>query len=271
MGWFKSHDGAPLDSKWVIVGRMAGVPPGVVAAVWWAALDHANQNHPRGSVKGFDVEAVAAFYGWEFEDCQRVMDALERRKLLIDGMVSQWDKRQSDSSAERTRRYRERQRDKSQQDENDTSHDTPETSPKTDETQHVTDVTSQVTDRQTDRKTEEKTLSGKPDRPDPGEPAKQVLAYLNSRVGREYREVDSNLKLIVARLREGATVDDCRRVIDARCGKWKADPKMAEYLRPATLFNATNFAQYVGELGGTGPPADAPWKSQIAELNGVEH
>jgi len=56
------------------------------------------------------------------------------------------------------------------------------------------------------------------------------------------------LKLICARLKEGATLDDMRAVVTDRFEKWGDDEKMAEYLRPATLFNATKFAQYVGEV-----------------------
>ena len=37
-------------------------------------------------------------------------------------------------------------------------------------------------------------------------------------------------------------------VIAKKVREWGADPKMSTYLRPATLFNATKFAQYQGEL-----------------------
>jgi uncharacterized phage protein (TIGR02220 family) len=87
-----------------------------------------------------------------------------------------------------------------------------------------------------------KALSGKPN-------AIAVLDYLNERTGRSYQAVDSNTKLIAGRLNEGATVEQCKAVIDAKVAKWGADPKMDEYLRPKTLFNATNYAQYAGELG----------------------
>lgn len=85
-----------------------------------------------------------------------------------------------------------------------------------------------------------KTLSGKPD-------AVDILGYLNEKTGRAYQAVDANLKLIAARLKD-ATVEECKAVVDARVAKWGSDPKMDEYLRPKTIFNATNFAQYVGEL-----------------------
>ncbi len=78
--------------------------------------------------------------------------------------------------------------------------------------------------------------------------ATDVLDFLNSKTGRAYRPVEENLKLIIARLKSGVTVMDCRQVIAKKTREWKSDPKMAEYLRPATLFNATKFEQYMGEI-----------------------
>lgn len=78
--------------------------------------------------------------------------------------------------------------------------------------------------------------------------ALQILAFLNEKTGHAYRPVKANLNLISARLKEGATVMECRQVIAKKSREWATDEKMAEYLRPATLFNATKFAQYVGEL-----------------------
>jgi uncharacterized phage protein (TIGR02220 family) len=40
-------------------------------------------------------------------------------------------------------------------------------------------------------------------------------------------------------------------VIGRKTAKWKGDAKMEEFLRPATLFNRTKFAQYLGELPAT--------------------
>jgi uncharacterized phage protein (TIGR02220 family) len=76
--------------------------------------------------------------------------------------------------------------------------------------------------------------------------AVSVLAFLNEQAGRDYRPVDANVRLIAARLREGASVEDCCSVIDRKCREWKGGD-MDQFLRPKTLFNATNFAQYQGE------------------------
>lgn len=117
----------------------------------------------------------------------------------------------------------------------------------------------------------EKPLSGKPDDAPPSDDVdsaaddgnatgegidvdpKAILQHLNERAGHAYRPVESNLRMIRARLAEGATPEECRAVINAKVAQWAKDAKMAEYLRPATLFNATNFAQYAGQL----PKAEA--------------
>ena len=85
------------------------------------------------------------------------------------------------------------------------------------------------------------------------ENAKTVLLFLNDKTGRNYRLVDTNLRLIEARLKSGASVQDCKSVIAKKARDWREDSQMMTYLRPATLFNATKFEQYIGELGAGGP------------------
>jgi uncharacterized phage protein (TIGR02220 family) len=90
--------------------------------------------------------------------------------------------------------------------------------------------------------------------------AAQILAYLNERAGRCYQPVKANLSLIVGRLNEGATPGQCKKVIDAKAAVWGSDPKMSSYLRPKTLFSATNFAQYVGDLASATPARGEQWE-----------
>lgn len=75
-----------------------------------------------------------------------------------------------------------------------------------------------------------------------------VVAFLNEKTQRNYEPGTVNIDLIVARMKEGATAEDCRAVIAKKCREWLTDPEMNVYLRPATLFNRTKFAQYKGEL-----------------------
>ena len=81
-----------------------------------------------------------------------------------------------------------------------------------------------------------------------GDPAREILAFLNKKTGRNYRPVLANLNMIRARLKEGYTADELRQVVAKKCREWRGDSFMEKYLRPATLFNATKFAQYSGEL-----------------------
>ena len=83
-------------------------------------------------------------------------------------------------------------------------------------------------------------MSGKPD-------PKAILIFLNEKTGKKYQPVKANLSLISARLKEYSE-DQLRQVIAKKCREWGTDDKMAQYLRPKTLFNATNFANYAGEL-----------------------
>ena len=96
--------------------------------------------------------------------------------------------------------------------------------------------------------TKSKTLSGKPDAPALKADAKAILSFLNEKANRAYRDNDANLDFIVARMREGYTAQECKQVVAKKCREWSGDEKMAEYLRPATLFNRTKFNQYAGEL-----------------------
>lgn len=90
--------------------------------------------------------------------------------------------------------------------------------------------------------------------------AREAIDYLNAKTGSSYRHVEANLKLVRARLGEGATLEQVKAVIDAKVREWAGDQNMADYLRPKTLFNATNFANYVGQLGATkGADAEFAW------------
>lgn len=76
-----------------------------------------------------------------------------------------------------------------------------------------------------------------------------VLDYLNERCGRSFRKTDTSLKEIRARLRDGYSAETLKRIVDAKAAEWGGDPKMSKFLRPSTLFRATNCANYEQELG----------------------
>lgn len=81
---------------------------------------------------------------------------------------------------------------------------------------------------------------------------REIVEYLNKRAGTSFKYSSKDTKrLINARLREGHTVDDFKKVIDKKVDKWGQPPKMGEkdmraYLRPLTLFG-TKFESYLNE------------------------
>lgn len=85
-------------------------------------------------------------------------------------------------------------------------------------------------------------MSGKPD------VAAQIIAEFNAITGRAYRCAGSTRKLITARIAEGFTPADLVAVVRKKFAEWGRDDKMSQYLRPETLFNATKFSSYVGQL-----------------------
>ena len=104
--------------------------------------------------------------------------------------------------------------------------------------------------------THKEPLSSKPDY------AEKILEHLNLKAGRSYRPVPSNIKLIQARLSEGNKPQDLIAVINRKCAEWLDDPKFAQYLRPSTLFNATKFNDYVGQLDSPLPAKSSQRSSQ---------
>lgn len=78
--------------------------------------------------------------------------------------------------------------------------------------------------------------------------AVEVLLYLNELTGRRFRARDETLKPIEARLRQGYSVARLKEIALLMNAKWGKDERMADYLRPKTLYAATNCANYDGVL-----------------------
>lgn len=75
---------------------------------------------------------------------------------------------------------------------------------------------------------------------------KQVIEFLNSMTGSKYKaSTKSHASNISGRLNEGHSVDDLMAVVRFKVGEWLHDPKMAQYLRPETLFQAGKFNGYL--------------------------
>ena len=91
-------------------------------------------------------------------------------------------------------------------------------------------------------------------RPKPSDPSETeqasvrvVLDKLTAQNGVRYSGTAEHTRLIVAQLRAGVSEMDLRAVI-GYCAlelDWKADPDMAKYLRPETLFGPRTIARYL--------------------------
>lgn len=78
-------------------------------------------------------------------------------------------------------------------------------------------------------------------------PYDRVIKYLNAKAGTNYRATNkATQRLIKARFNEGMTTKDFKKVIDNKCNDWLKDPKMCEFLRPATLFGS-KFESYLNQ------------------------
>lgn len=76
-------------------------------------------------------------------------------------------------------------------------------------------------------------------------PYQEIIDHLNNKIGTSYKpgakDTQSKIK---ARWVEGYRLEDFKSVIDGRARVWLKDPKMADYLRPPTLFG-TKFESYL--------------------------
>lgn len=89
----------------------------------------------------------------------------------------------------------------------------------------------------------------------------EIVTYLNDVANKNYRHTTRKTQqLIRARMNEGFSVDDFKKVIDIKNAEWKDSTKMQKFIRPETLFG-TKFESYLNqgtnEPGGYDPTRDA--------------
>ncbi len=79
----------------------------------------------------------------------------------------------------------------------------------------------------------------------------EIVNYLNEKTGKKFSpNTGSTRKHITARLKEGRTIEDCKKVIDTKCQQWLGT-QFAGFLRPETLFSPAKFENYLNEtIGG---------------------
>ncbi|NRD79797.1 conserved phage C-terminal domain-containing protein [Bacillus sp. BRMEA1] len=78
-------------------------------------------------------------------------------------------------------------------------------------------------------------------------PFVEIIHYLNEKTKSDYKlSTMKTQDLIRARLSEGFTLEDFKKVIDIKTAEWLEDPQMCKYLRPATLFGS-KFEAYLNQ------------------------
>ena len=76
---------------------------------------------------------------------------------------------------------------------------------------------------------------------------KNVVSYLNKKANTKYKPSSNKTKtLIDARINDGFTLEDFKKVIDNKITDWLKND-MAKYLRPETLFG-TKFESYLNQI-----------------------
>jgi uncharacterized phage protein (TIGR02220 family) len=95
----------------------------------------------------------------------------------------------------------------------------------------------------------------------------EVVEYLNQVTGKQHSTTKA-IEAIEKQLRSGATVQDCRDVIDHCWRMWHDDPKMVKFVNKVTPFRPSHFDAYLDEwragAAQTGKDA-APAKIQMTE------
>ena len=85
-------------------------------------------------------------------------------------------------------------------------------------------------------------------------PYQEIIDHLNNVTGQNFQNVKAWREKIRARWQEfesdvddGEKLREFMKIHESRAMVWKADPKMAQYLRPKTLYAKENFWNYFGQ------------------------
>jgi len=118
--WFRWHHGSVTDPKFKLVSKRAGVRLGDVIAFWAMLLEQASLAEVRGVFGSVDFEAIDLELDLFDGASKLIYQAMIDRKLISDGSVLSWNKRQvkrereDDNSTARSQKHREKQRENQQ-------------------------------------------------------------------------------------------------------------------------------------------------------------
>lgn len=75
----------------------------------------------------------------------------------------------------------------------------------------------------------------------------EFIKWFNKQTGKNFRNTETNKKMIRARLNEGFTKKDLVLVVKFKSMEWKDNPEMNKYLRFNTIFAPSHFNDYLNE------------------------
>ncbi len=76
----------------------------------------------------------------------------------------------------------------------------------------------------------------------------EVIRYLNLKTNKNFRTTTKEYrKHISARIKQGATAEQFKYVIDVKCAEWLHNEQMRQHLTPTTLFRESNFDKYLNQ------------------------
>ncbi|WWT39835.1 putative replication protein O [Microcystis phage Mwe-JY25] len=111
MTWLRWWTGTVNDPKWRLIAAKAGARPGECVAVWACLLEAAKQTG--GDVSRVDLDELAVVLGFEQALVEAIVAAMRQRKLIVEGRIAAWERRQpkrEDGSAERGREWRQQRK-----------------------------------------------------------------------------------------------------------------------------------------------------------------
>lgn len=238
--WIKLNTHIFEDEKIRLIEQM---PDGdTILIIWIKLLSQAGKTNASGYIFlneriPYTEEMLAAIFNRPLNTVRLALQTFREFGMIdIDDQdficITNWEKHQNvdglDKIREDTRKRVQRHRDKQKQ------------LQLCNATRNVTVTVGNETEEEREEEREEEKEREKED-------TVEIINYLNQAADKNFQISTKKTKtLISARLKEGFTVSDFKRVIDNKASQWKGDPKMDKFLRPTTLF-AGNFESYLNE------------------------
>ncbi|MBC6310130.1 replication protein [Listeria sp. FSL L7-1582] len=222
-----------------------------ILVIWFKLLAQAGKSNLNGYIMlneqvPLNTEELSGLFNRPLNDVRMAFAVLARYQLIeIENdiiSIRNWEKHQNIEgmdkvrlqNKERNRKYRERKRQNllPESDVTVTSHD-------------GTDIDKEL-DKEKDKERDKRDIAEQK-LDDLSEAVSAIVAYLNEKANKNYKtNTPATRSHIKARLGEGFTVDDFKKVIDIKTAEWLDDPSMQKFLRPITLF-ATKFESYLNQ------------------------